>query len=643
MFSSLQTGLSGLRANLRYLEVIGNNLANSATHGFKADRVTFKDLFYQSYGRPSGPTGNLGGVNGRQVGTGTAIGSIDAIHTQGQITGTGRPFDLALQGSGFFVVNDGTRDLYTRMGSFGIDASQNFVDTRTGFKVQNVSGSDIDLSTRLTVPANATSSITFGGNLPAEVTGPLAEEQQSATAFADHRAAALTSAVAPASTVDLSGTSLTITVDSQTPKTINFPAGGSPQSLADTVTALNAAFGVNDVDALARLDIGGNLIIESDKKGLGSLLQVSGTAAASGVLDLPSTQASGSEATAGGATDLNDLSSNKTDYQSGDVVQITGLNDQGQAVNVTFTYGVDGTTLGDLVTKINTSGAYTNATASLASDGRLKLTSSVKGTNDMTIQIGDASGGVGSTTWSTHAFEEAVKGTGPDTVNSSIVVFDSLGLSHTLSGVFTRQDDGTWNLDLTIPAAEGSISGAPLTGLSFGTDGTLQGPLAGAIDVTYSNGAAAQTVDLDLAGASATGGLTSHGGAKSAKPLSQDGYEAGELSTFEVTQGGVIVGRYSNGVDISIDTLAIATFQNQDGLAREGSTLFSATSNSGSALIDQAGAAGAGTIQSEALEGSNVDIAEEFVRLIEAQRAFQGNARIVTKTDEMLQELTNIV
>ena len=91
------------------------------------------------------------------------------------------------------------------------------------------------------------------------------------------------------------------------------------------------------------------------------------------------------------------------------------------------------------------------------------------------------------------------------------------------------------------------------------------------------------------------------------------------------------------------DSIAIATFRNPEGLEKAGSTLFAESSNSGVAQLDHGGAGGAGLIQSGSLEGSNVDTAEEFVRLIEAQRSFQGNARVITKSDEMLAELVQIV
>lgn len=642
MFGSLHTGLSGLRTNLRYLEVVGNNLANSATTGFKSDRASFRDVFYNTFRHASGPSGSLGGVNARQVGTGASIGSIDTIQTQGAIVQTGRTFDLAIEGGGFFVVNDGNQDYYTRVGTFGIDAQNNLVDTRTGMKVQGLSGSDIDLSTSLSVPANPTSSLSFGGNLPAEIGGPLAEEQSTISPFEDHRAAQVTSTLPAATTgLDISNQTLTVTIDSRSPVTVTMPATATNESLATAAAAIDAAFTAAGIPATAYVDAAGALIVESDTKGDNSLVQLSG--ALTTTLGLPTTQALGTESTAIAATEINFLSANTRDYVAGDVIRITGINDQGQAVNILFNYGTDGTTLGDLVTKINASGAYTNATATLESTGNIKMVSSVKGENNMTIAFSDATGGVGRSNWSSHAFRTDVEGTDADEALTSRTVYDSLGIAHEVSGRFERQDDGTWNLELTMPAADGSVAGGTISGLTFGPDGSLQGPVTASVDLTFSDGAAPSTLTLDLGGQNGLGGITQHDGGTTVKITDQDGYASGDLASFVVSQTGEIVGKYSNGVDLTIDSIAIATFRNPEGLEKAGSTLFAESSNSGVAQLDHGGAGGAGLIQSGSLEGSNVDTAEEFVRLIEAQRSFQGNARVITKSDEMLAELVQIV
>lgn len=643
MFGSLYVGLSGLRAHQEHLAVIGNNLANSQTAGFKSDRMTFGDLFYQSINNGSGPVGNLGGVNPRQIGTGVQVGGVDQNHIQGALQATGRTLDLALQGGGFFALSNGSETVFTRSGTFGLDRESNVVDTRTGFKVQSAQGSDINLSSFNAIAAQATSSVTFAGNLPAEVTGPLAAQLASASAFQEHQPATMTSSLAPGATPNLDSQDIVVSIDNGSPITLTFPTQG-PVNLAAVATSFNTLMQASGQTptATASVDGGGNLVFTSDTSGSSSMLSFSGAAATT--LGLPTTQAVGSEAAATAATGLNALGSNTTSYVAGDVIQLTGLDGTGNAVNISFVYGAanDGTTMGDLVNRINNSGAWPNATASLGADGKLHLDSQTTGESSLSLVIQDASG-TGQTAWSNQAFSSLVEGTGPDTRATSVTVFDSQGLSHTLTGMFERQGDGSWNLELSIPSSEGTVTGGPITGITFAPDGTFQGSNGTSINIDFSSGASSQSVSLELGSGGSLDGLTQFGSETTAFISAQDGYEAGTLTSLGVNQGGVIEGFYSNGQAMDLATLGIAIFQNAEGLKREGSTVFKSTGNSGAAAFVQAGTGAAGSVVSGALEGSNVDVAEEFVKLIEAQRSFQGSARVLTTSDEMLAELLNIL
>lgn len=118
------------------LDVIGNNIANVNTFGFKKGRITFKDAMYQTIGSASGGTATRGGINAKQVGLGSEIASIDTIHTESSMQNTSRPLDLAItKGDGYFVVNDGGQDYFTRAGNFYIDETGLLVNS-DGFRVQ---------------------------------------------------------------------------------------------------------------------------------------------------------------------------------------------------------------------------------------------------------------------------------------------------------------------------------------------------------------------------------------------------------------------------------------------------------------------------------------------------------------------------
>ena len=131
------------------LDVVGNNLANQDTTGFEAQGLNFSDLLYQTMSQGTGPTANLGGTDPIQTGTGVQVSSINTNTQQGTLQATGNNLDMALQGSGYFVVNDGSQSYYTRAGSFGISANGYLIDPATGDFVQRTERSARKDSTAL--------------------------------------------------------------------------------------------------------------------------------------------------------------------------------------------------------------------------------------------------------------------------------------------------------------------------------------------------------------------------------------------------------------------------------------------------------------------------------------------------------------
>ncbi|PIC71807.1 flagellar basal-body rod protein FlgF [Sporosarcina sp. P16b] len=129
MIRSMYSGISGLKNFQTKLDVIGNNIANVNTYGFKKGRTVFKDLYSQTVAGASGPGDNRGGVNPKQVGLGSQLAAIDTMHSPGSTQFTGNTLDLAIEGDGFFVVEDGNgENLYTRAGNFYLDKDGNIVD-----------------------------------------------------------------------------------------------------------------------------------------------------------------------------------------------------------------------------------------------------------------------------------------------------------------------------------------------------------------------------------------------------------------------------------------------------------------------------------------------------------------------------------
>lgn len=178
MLRSMFSGVSGLRSHQTKMDVIGNNIANVNTVGFKASRVTFQEIYNQTLKAASAPTTatGRGGVNAHQVGLGVSVASIDVFHTQGGAQRTDKSTDLSLDGDGFFVVSDGVNNYYTRAGNFDIDP-QGYLVSSSGLKVQgwtnrNNEGEIIPTGTtreinlaNLSMPPRATTEIKFEGNL----------------------------------------------------------------------------------------------------------------------------------------------------------------------------------------------------------------------------------------------------------------------------------------------------------------------------------------------------------------------------------------------------------------------------------------------------------------------------------------------
>lgn len=144
MLRSMYAGISGIKGSQNQLDVIGNNIANVNTSGFKKGRVTFQDLMSQTTSGAEGPTGNRGGTNAKQVGLGAQDGSIDDLHTQGHRETTENPLDLEIEGGGMFVLEDGDDELYSRAGNFYLDDEGDIVNA-DGLYLLGIDGERINI------------------------------------------------------------------------------------------------------------------------------------------------------------------------------------------------------------------------------------------------------------------------------------------------------------------------------------------------------------------------------------------------------------------------------------------------------------------------------------------------------------------
>jgi len=230
------------------------------------------------------------------------------------------------------------------------------------------------------------------------------------------------------------------------------------------------------------------------------------------------------------------------------------------------------------------------------------------------------------------------------TYTGTISVNDSLGGLHTLSMTFTKTaNPGEFTYATTEADAAMSIASGGTGTIQFNGAGTITAGATGTTTLNFSNGAASgQAVTFDFASAANAAPVTGYASPSTLALASQDGYASGTLQSISIGTDGTINGTFSNGRIQALGQIRLATFPNPAGLSKMGNNLFRESANSGVANIGNPGTGGRGTLAPGALEGSNVDLAEEFVRLIVAQRGFQANARVITTSDEVLQEAVNL-
>lgn len=228
----------------------------------------------------------------------------------------------------------------------------------------------------------------------------------------------------------------------------------------------------------------------------------------------------------------------------------------------------------------------------------------------------------------------------------SVTAYDTQGTAVPINLTFTKNATTPPALDAwTVSATAGDPPlAAALTDNVLTFDGTGELVAPGDRNINIAGGVIAgmpNPVSIELGAAGQPGRFTQYAGSPSAAITNQNGSPTGSLQSFAVAQDGTIVGNYSNGQTRSIGQVAMAVFANPGGLERVAGS-WRATPNSGLAQVGTAGGGGRGLLSSGTLENSNVDLAEEFTRLIVAQRGFQGNARVITTADEILQEVVNL-
>lgn len=655
MIGSFISGLSGIRANQTMLEVVGNNIANANTVGFKAARATFSDVLSRTLQSATATHAPM------QVGRGTQVAAITTLVHQGGLQETNRESDLAIQGRGYFIVSNGEQNFYTRAGGFVVSENGELV-TLDGFKVQGFTAVNgvippgaVQGTIRFPsepIPPRATSLVAFSGNLDAAT-----------KVFA----------------TDVSGQSLRIGGGDGI---IGTPIAGSV-SLADDGTTLTlrgqgTAF-TTDLAGVTEVAVGGRLYtisaISSDTELTLERPVLSGTIQV----------ANGSNAVVGTDTQFT------TQLRVGDTLSINGVDVQVTAIqddtHLTISSPVtsevpEGTPLnfGTSAGVAPVTGERVETTVLPSRTTRLfevPLRQFPVGEEEMgNILVEEIATGrrivvsiAGDKTLAD--FEAMVQRQGLtnytlnasgfrlmklDPTNGAATSFraiDSEGNTHTAVLMFFRMDTpNTWAWRLTIPDAEGLPQDpnanyfANTQGIiEFHSDGTLKSfrnlENADQFTLRFNANSSAQPLSIEM-NVEVVRAMTQFN-LKSDPTLSRNnGAFSGEFQSFTVEKDGTILGSFSNGEVRTLGRLALADFVNPTGLSRVGANLYAQTENSGNPLVSIAGEGGFGTIVSGALELSNVQIAEEFTQMILAQRGFQASANVITTTDSLMNEVINL-
>jgi flagellar hook protein FlgE len=227
-----------------------------------------------------------------------------------------------------------------------------------------------------------------------------------------------------------------------------------------------------------------------------------------------------------------------------------------------------------------------------------------------------------------------------EVVQTAVRMYDQQGVGHDVSYTFTKDAADDWNLDVAVDGTSVPLDTVGMEDVTFNPNGSMNTPAAPSV-VSFTPDPAVHPgwpgpVSIDLSA------IGQFGGSSTVQATGQDGFALGSLQSFTLGNDGTITGVYSNGMRQPLGQLALASFNNPSGLEKAGNSSFRVGDNSGAAMIGLAGVAGRGVLNSGALEMSNVDLAEEFTGLIVAQRGFQANSRVITASDEILQDLVNL-
>jgi len=639
-----QQGLSGLNGASKALEAIGNNVSNAGTVGFKSASVQFGDVFAAS----------LNGGGAAQVGIGVQIGKVSQAFTQGSITVSNNPLDMAVNGGGFYRMNKGGAISYSRAGQFQLDKNGYVVNTGglqlTGFAADPLTGAivpgnyvPLQMSTAA-IPPQATTLSEVQVNLDSRATPPTS--MTSGT-----NVASLAPAAGSLIIVAGTGDKFNVAVDGLPALAITIPAATytSVTALGTAMqTAINAAL-VAAGNPSAAVDVtvnsSGQLVVTTrsvgsvGSQGLGSSVTTSINGVNTGFANF-----FGAPVSTAGKDNFNAASTNSYTASTAQTVYDSLGNPHTMSMYYAKTarpgYWQMYTALDNA--PVVTSGSVTGATPpTLPYTGTAGgLTVTVDGTSSVALSVAGPHAtiaalatAVQNTINADATLTAANKAVNVTVVSGKLVITSRA--TGTSSSVAAVGADAITLLGATPVTVAGAAATA--TNLQFSSTGALTNFTTIAQKYPLTNGAKT-TLDfnLDLTGS------TQYGISFGANQLLQDGYTSGKLSGLSVSADGIVQGRYSNGKSRNMGQVVLASFNNPNGLQSLGGNQWAETSESGQPIPGVPGSGSLGVIQAGSIEESNVDMTAELVAMITQQRAYQANAQTIKTIDQLLQTLVNL-
>ena len=717
MLRSLYASISGLRNHQTRMDIIGNNIANVNTVGFKSSRVTFEESLSQLLSGASRGVDGGGGTNPMQVGLGMNIGSVDARMSQGNLEATGLITDLSIEGKAYFAVSDGKGTYFTRNGAFQFDSIGQMVLPTNGMvlqgKIADKGGkfqpgsliSNVRIPFNDQAPAKDTSEITFARNLDSDSGakgsilytqkylraaegGALAPSPSPLIGLSDHAGnelgiqagdiltfSANNGAATITSTYTVLDTSTLTDLTAAMQGFLRTPGLGGPGTNVTTVTAAQSAAlrgaitidsngtAINNFQVTSNRPVSGPRVTKAFS--VPTTIPVN-PALLSVVSDTLRAPALGTDL----LSNVFDSGGTALGLENGDSIAFSGTIGSDPATNVantTYVAGVGGTTMQDIINKIkdnfklpdrdgtiqnnlsvSLNGAGTDDNipdGSIVIRGQPEAAFAIK---DVSIRATDANNAKPSPNFfNTNANMTILReATDTQVAESSITVYDEIGKEHVATMRFIpTATPSEWMWEVKFSGQENPVRGTKGK-LSFGQDGSVS-------SFTYDDGSALLEFDprngsrnvqiaLKVGGPRDFTGLTQFRSTTTATAVGQDGYTMGRLRQVTIGEDGIVAGSYTNGTTKDLAQILVADFTNPGGLQKVKDSVYATSSNSGDPIYGAAGQQSASVIKPGSLELSNVELAQEFTDMITTQRGYQANARVITVSDSLLEELVNL-